>query len=202
MAYFPMMVNIEGADVLIVGGGGTAARKARQLVSFGARCHIIASEADDVLDELGCKVERRCYEDGDIERLMPLAMVIAATDDHALNHAIGERCAQLHIPVNIVDAPEQSDFIFASVVRDGDVVCAVASSGKSPLVSQYVKENIEKTWPEGIGEIADEMGHFRQELLASEPDITRRRALLKDRLRELLSLARTDADGAKKPPCG
>lgn len=192
MAYFPMMVNLEGADVLVIGGGGTAVRKVRQLISFGTRCHIIASEADPALDNMECIMERRRYESGDIERLMPLVMVIAATDDHSLNHEIGERCAQLHIPVNIVDAPERSDFIFASIVRDKDVVCAITSSGKSPLVSQYLRSLIEDIWPDGIGEIADEMGCFRQELLASEPDIAKRRAMLKGKMRELLSDARPD----------
>lgn len=186
MAYFPMMVDLSDAAVLIVGGGKTAARKAKQMLSFGARCHVIAPETDPEFDDMPCETENRCFQDGDIEALLPLAVVIAATDDHELNHKIGEQCASLGIRVNVVDDPELSSFIFPSIVSEGDVLCAVTSGGKSPLVSQYIKGLIERIWPCGIGEINDEMGRYKDEIMATEPDITRRRALLKAKMGELL----------------
>ena len=71
-------------------------------------------------------------------------------------------------------------------MSEGDVLCAVTSGGKSPLVSQYIKGLIEQIWPRGIGKINDEMGRYKDEIMAAEPDITRRRALLKARMSELL----------------
>ena len=186
MAYFPMMVDLEDAAVLIVGGGATALRKAQQLISFGARCHVIAPGVDEGFKELSCEIEERGYAEGDIERLMPLAIVIAATDDHKLNHDIGERCRQLHIRVNVVDDPELSTFIFPSIVRDGDVLCAITSGGKSPLVSQHIKKLIEDIMPVGIGGINEEMGRYKEEIMRTEPDIKKRRAMLKAKFAELL----------------
>ena len=186
MAYFPMMVDLSEANVLVVGGGKTAARKAKQLMSFGALCHVIAPETDPEFDDMPCETEKRRFQEGDIERLLPLAVVIAATDDHELNHKIGEQCARLGLRVNVVDDPELSSFIFPSIVSEGDVLCAVTSGGKSPLVSQYIKGLIEQIWPRGIGKINDEMGRYKDEIMAAEPDITKRRALLKAKMSELL----------------
>ena len=186
MAYFPMMVDLSGKSVLVVGGGETALRKARQLISFGAVCHVIAPATDEDFSRLDCTIERRCYQDGDIERLQPLATVVAATDDHELNHEIGERCRKLNIMVNVADDPELSTFIFPAVVRRGDIVCGITSGTGSPLVSQYLRKLTEDVIPEGINEINEEMGRYKQELLKSEPDIRKRRAMLKARFDELM----------------
>lgn len=187
MAYFPMMVELEGARVLIIGGGVTALRKAEQMLSFGAGCHVIAPEIHEGFAALPCSTEKRAYRAGDIEAQERLAMVIAATNDRAVNRAVSECCRDLHIPVNVVDDPALCSFIFPAVVREQEVVCAVSSGGRSPLVTQYIKKLVQQVFPVGIGAVNEEMGRFRLALQKTEPDIGRRRARLKERLQELLA---------------
>lgn len=186
MAYFPMMVELQDAKVLIVGGGVTALRKAEQMLSFGAECHVIAPELHEGFAALPCSLEKREYRDGDITATQRLAMVIAATDDRAVNRAVSECCRALHIPVNVVDDLALCSFIFPSIVREQEVVCGISSGGRSPLVTQHIKKLLQQIWPVGIGEINEEMGHCRQALQKTEPDIMRRREMLKARLQELL----------------
>ncbi len=187
MAYFPMMVELQDAKVLIIGGGVTALRKAEQMLSFGAACHVIAPTLDEGFAALPCSIEKRRYRDGDITAQQGLAMVIAATDDRAVNRAVSECCQALHIPVNVVDDLELCSFIFPSIVREQEVVCGISSGGRSPLVTQHIKKLLQEIWPTGIGEINEEMGRCRLALQQSEPDITKRRARLKERLQALLA---------------
>lgn len=188
MAYFPMMVELQGARVLIIGGGVTALRKAEQMLSFGAACHVIAPELHEGFAALPCNIEKREYRAGDIEAAAQkgLAMVIAATNDRAVNWEVSECCRALHIPVNVVDDLELCSFIFPSIVREQEVVCGISSGGRSPLVTQHIKMLLQQIWPAGIGEINEEMGRCRLELQRTEPDITKRRARLRARLQELL----------------
>ncbi len=186
MAYFPMMVELQDARVLIIGGGVTALRKAEQMLSFGAVCHVIAPEINEGFTALSCSIEQRKYQDGDITAEQGLAMVIAATSDRAVNRSVSECCRVLQIPVNVVDDLELCSFIFPSIVRDREVVCGISSGGRSPLVTQHIKKLLQQIWPAGIGEINEEMGRCREALQKSEPDITRRRARLKEKLAELL----------------
>ncbi len=187
MAYFPMMVELQDARVLIIGGGVTALRKAEQMLSFGAKCRVIAPALHEGFAGLDCSIEKREYHDGDITAEQKLAMVIAATDDRAVNRAVSECCRALHIPVNVVDDLELCSFIFPSIVREQEVVCGISSGGRSPLVTQHIKKLLQQIWPVGIGEINEEMGRCRLALQKSEPDITKRRARLKARLQELLT---------------
>ncbi len=51
------------------------------------------------------------------ERLQGYLLVVAATDDKALNHDISEYCKNLGIMVNAVDQKDDCSFIFSSYIK-------------------------------------------------------------------------------------
>ena len=169
MAYFPMFVDLTEKPCLIVGGGKVAYRKALVLLDFGARVEIIAKEVCKEMQELSAKVKIHCraYESTDC---IGKTLVIAATDDGIQNHEIAEFCKKNGIPVNAVDQQEDCTFIFPSYVREKDVVAAFSSAGKSPMLTQYLKEEEKRILTETVGQLGDCLGKWRgtvQELFAT-----------------------------------
>ena len=47
MAYFPFMIQLEDKTCLLVGGGNVAVRKAKMMLEFGARVHLVAKQVCD-----------------------------------------------------------------------------------------------------------------------------------------------------------
>ena len=185
MAYFPMMVNLEGKDVLVAGGGEEGLKKIQILSLFGARITLIACDALPEAAELSEYLYNRAFEPDDI-RTRDFALIVSATNDRKVNAEISSLAQAENIPVNIVDDAELCTFIFPAIIKDKDLVCAVSSAGKSPYVVQYVKKLIQKCLPEGIGDINDRMGEYRVKVKKEISDPGERRKALKSRLEELL----------------
>jgi uroporphyrin-III C-methyltransferase/precorrin-2 dehydrogenase/sirohydrochlorin ferrochelatase len=117
MRYFPVFADLDGADVLVAGGGEQAAQKVRLLARTGAR---IAVVAEALCDELAAQGERgaidllrRAFRANDVRGRR---LVYVATGDRALDAAVSRAAQGRGVPVNVVDAPELSTFITPAIV--------------------------------------------------------------------------------------
>lgn len=137
MACFPMFVDITGKPCLIVGGGKVALRKAKTLLDFGADVSIVSPEVCPELAQLPAAIAKRVFLPEDCKSKL---LVVAATNDRAVNQAVGEYCRLHSIPVNVIDSREDSTFLFPAYRKEGDVVAAFSGSGDSPLIAQKLKE--------------------------------------------------------------
>src|SRR5690349_25177581 len=61
---YPLMLDLTGRPVVIVGGGRVALRRAQALLAAGALVHVIAPRVDPALAGLEVTVSRREYRDG------------------------------------------------------------------------------------------------------------------------------------------
>lgn len=160
MSYFPMFVELKNQDCLVVGGGSVALRKVNVLRDFGAEILVVAPAVmPEIKAVQNVKYREKEFEDSD---LAGKVLVVAATDDKALNHRIAELCHMHKIPVNAVDQQEDCSFIFPSYVRQGEVVAAFSSGGQSPLITQYLKGKAKSCVTEHIGELAACLGSIRE----------------------------------------
>ena len=125
-----MFVDIEKKKCLIVGGGTVALRKVQVLLDFGADIVVVAPEVISKIKEYPVTVYHRNFEKEDLQGC---ELVVAATDDAALNHEIAEAAQKQKIPVNAVDQQEDCSFIFPSYVREQELVGAFSSGGNSPV---------------------------------------------------------------------
>ena len=204
MAYFPIMVDLEGKKVLIIGGGETAARKAEMMLEFGARVTVVTKELRAAMPE-AINVINRAFRPEDIscpgtcddtaagdtgaEETFgeePF-LIIAATDDRKVNEEVARLAMERHIPINVVDDEPLCSFTFPAVIRDRDVVVSVSSGGKSPLVTQHVKKQLLAAMPPHIGEINDEMGELRKRIRETVPGQKERKQIYKEELERLLN---------------
>ena len=105
--------------------------------------------------------------------------MVAATDDPALNRQISLSCRKNRIPVNVVDVKEECSFIFPSIVREDDVVIGISSGGKSPTVTQDLKQKIRGVIPEGYGRLVRQLGEYRDFVKIRVPDLSQRTVIFK-----------------------
>ncbi|MCR4797627.1 MAG: bifunctional precorrin-2 dehydrogenase/sirohydrochlorin ferrochelatase [Lachnospiraceae bacterium] len=179
MSYYPLFMDISDRSFLIIGGGAIAEEKVRRLKRFTDRITVIAKESGirDV------KVILKSYEKSD------LALgdyVVAATGDKTTDAVISADCRKENKPVNVVDDPVLSDFIFPAVVKRGDLTVAISTEGKSPAYAGLLRRQIEETVPRDIEEILDEMGKVRSRVKDGVENQKERKRIYEEMLTKLL----------------
>ncbi len=71
-------------------------------------------------------------------------LVISATDDRKINTLISAYCRKKGILVNVVDAPEECNFILPSIVRRGDLSITISTNGVSPALAKKIRQELEQ----------------------------------------------------------
>ena len=177
MQHLPLFADLRNRPCLVVGGGAMAERRATLLLSAGARVTLIAPElSSEALRELVAEraVEHfeRPFSDEPLERYW---LVVAATDDRDCNARVAAAAAAAQRFCNVVDDPELCSFIMPAIVDRAPVTIAIGSSGRSPVVSRWVKGLIETLLPARLGALADLAGRWRDRVRAAVPDADERR---------------------------
>ncbi|HSS11351.1 MAG TPA: NAD(P)-dependent oxidoreductase, partial [Acidimicrobiales bacterium] len=101
-AQYPVNLILTGQECLVVGGGSVAARKVAGLLACDADVRVIAKDVGPELRALDVRFEERPYQRGDVAGFR---LVIAATNDSAVNHAVYEDAQLAGIWVNSADDP-------------------------------------------------------------------------------------------------
>jgi siroheme synthase-like protein len=139
----PVMLDGAKFTAVVVGGGGVATRKVKALLEGGARVEVIAPEIADELRSLalaepGLTLRQRDYASRDARGG---AIIIAATDDRALNRRIADEALAAGCLVNVVDDPDHGNFVTPAVHRSGDLTLAV-SAGRAPAAAAAIRSMI------------------------------------------------------------
>ncbi|MCR9104627.1 MAG: siroheme synthase CysG [Gammaproteobacteria bacterium] len=181
MNYLPLFFSLGDKPVLVIGGGNIAARKIRLLQRAGARIHIVSRT---LCGEIQSLVDQGSVRHLDTEfsavQLEGVPLVVAATDDQALNARVSELAQAANIPVNVVDAPELCTVIFPSIVDRDPLVIAISSSGVSPVLARILRRKIESTTPAAYGALARFAQRFRDVVKSAISEENRRRLFWED----------------------
>jgi precorrin-2 dehydrogenase / sirohydrochlorin ferrochelatase len=155
--------------VVIVGGGAVAARKARRLVSAGARGVVVAPQLDERLAALVAKGSvthlERGYRAGDLAGAL---LVFAATNDAAVNLAVAAEAGERGILVDVVDAPGQSGFTTPAVLERGALLITVSTAGASPALSRRIVGELEALFGPEYAEAVTLLGAIREKILTEK----------------------------------
>lgn len=168
--YFPMFVDLSEKQILCIGGGTIAARRIQTLTKFTDHLIVLAPEICEELGELLDQFpitwirrklnpedmivfERGVSEEEDAAKIESIEepafhnsyMVLAATDDHELNHAVVKACKKRGILVNTCDDKSQCDYYFPAVTEVDGVMIGLNSGGKDPKKVSRVRQQIEKS---------------------------------------------------------
>ena len=175
MDYMPIMLRLQGHKVLVVGGGQVAVRKVAMLLRAGAIVRLVADTVDPSLAQSLCdsphEVLEKHFQPEDIDSVR---LVVAATDDNAVNLQVYNESQQRCVPVNVVDNPALCDFIFPSIVDRSPVIVAVSSGGNSPVLARLLRSRLETYIPSGFGNLADLLGNYRVKVKKVIPSMSQR----------------------------
>lgn len=130
MSGVPILVDGAGLRVLVVGAGPVAARKLAAFLQAGALVRVVAPEADDSIRTLAAAGQlewiSREYQPAD---LGDAQLVLAGTDDRAVNAKVATDARLVHRLVNVADAPDDGTFTMMAVHRSGPLVVGVSAGG-------------------------------------------------------------------------
>ncbi len=143
---FPINAMIEGRTVLVVGGGRVGQRKVELLLDAGACVVLICPDCVAELTELATAgrivYAARPFQPEDVQ---DKSLVFACTDDKHVNRAILECAQAARIPCCCADGNwADGDFVTPAIIRTGEVLIAVSTSGKSCRQSRLIKDNLRK----------------------------------------------------------
>lgn len=167
MPYYPVFLDLRGKKVLVVGGGPVAERKIETFLEFGASVHVISRELTPVLEKHVEKGLVRFEGPEFRESVLDGAfLVVAATDDFRLNRHVSRHAKERAILVNAVDQPDDCSFVVPSILRRGDLIIAVSTSGRSPALARAVRERLEQVFGDEYESFLVLMGEIRKEILS------------------------------------
>jgi precorrin-2 dehydrogenase / sirohydrochlorin ferrochelatase len=181
MSLFPIFLKLTGRPCIVIGAGHLAESKIASLRAADARITVIAPHASIAIREQAIAGELtlhlRPYQTGDLKDAF---LVIAATNDPAVNRAVFVEAATSDVLCNAVDDPPFCDFYFPSVVRRGDLQIAISTAGHSPALAQQLRQQLNEQLPPDLGDWLTELGNLRREVVAAEPLNEERRLFLHD----------------------
>ncbi len=175
MNYLPIFLKLAEQPCAVIGGGEVAARKVSLLLGAGARVTVTAPQLCEALTALVAqgRVTHRAAEFS-ASALDAMALVIAATDDRAVNAEVSRLAQSQRIPVNVVDDPQLCSFILPAIVDRSPVVIAVSTGGASPVLARLLRARLEALIPSAYGQLAGLAQRFRDQVKHLLPAPARR----------------------------
>ncbi|ELY7392499.1 uroporphyrinogen-III C-methyltransferase [Cronobacter universalis] len=176
MDHLPIFCQLRHRACLLVGGGDVAERKARLLLEAGAALTVNAlafAPQFEAWAEQG--MLRLAPGEFDATLLDECWLVIAATDDDAVNNQVSEAAEARRIFCNVVDAPKQASFIMPSIIDRSPLMVAVSSGGTSPVLARLLREKLEALLPQHLGKVAGYAGQLRRRVKQTFASMSERR---------------------------
>lgn len=166
---FSIELNLEGRNVLVVGGGRIALRKVKTLLPTGARITVVAPQFDPEFENLSSKGEARPhtshlitlksrpYEPLDLRGIF---MVFICTDKPDVNALVSNDARARRILVNNACDYLDGDFIVPARMDFGEnIAVTVSTQGRAPSLAKKLKQKIQTEWAEGLEQVERDFLH-------------------------------------------
>jgi precorrin-2 dehydrogenase/sirohydrochlorin ferrochelatase len=164
---YPVMLEADQIVAVVIGGGSVALRKARALVVAGARVTVVAPEFHAAFNEsLLPDSPRLLRERYASKHLDGASMVIAATDDPAVNEQVAADAKRIGLLVNVADAPDLGNFTTPAVHRSGELTVAV-SAGRVPGAAAAIRDVIRRRFDDRYATAIADLRRLRDRLLSA-----------------------------------
>ena len=153
-----------------------AAAKTRALLQAGATVSVVAlkrsEEMERLVSEFQLAIAERPFDFGDLNGVW---IVVAATDDPEVHQQIFEEARRRNILVCIVDDPARSDFIVPAVLRRGELLVTVSTSGVAPALASRIRDDLAEILGPAYSAVVEDLKGVRERLMQRYPDFARRR---------------------------
>ena len=148
--FFPVSIDLNNKNVLIIGAGKIALRKIETLLNYNCNITVITKE---VLEEKFLELEKnnkiKIFKNQEFEEkfLENIFLVITATDNEILNKEISQLCMSKNILVNNVTSKDDMNVRFMSIYEKDDIQIAISANGnpkKAVEIKNKIKNIFEK----------------------------------------------------------
>lgn len=175
----PIVLRITGKRCVVVGGGEVALQKVTQLLECNADVTVISPE---ICPKLQALVERGClrwlphrYEPSALDSAF---LAFVCTDDNEVNRRVFADCQARRIWCNVVDVPELCHFFMPSILRRGELVIAVSTSGNSPAFARRMRLFLETVIGDEFGTLVELLGELKDEMRTALETVEQRRQFM------------------------
>ena len=181
---FPLTIDVKGYPVLVLGGDEEAAEKTQRLLDAGAKVTVIAPTLHEQLRQLAASAKvihrGRHFRETDLESVILVLNMIRGDKEFA--RSVFAKARERKFLLWSVDYPEASTVNMPAVVASGHVRVAISTSGMAPALSGFMKEDLERILDSEFAEFVDWLAQLREQAKSNEPDVEKRRTMLREAL--------------------
>lgn len=186
--YLPLFLDVRSRNVLLVGGGPAAAAKAELLLRCRARVLVVAERLGESLRDLAASGDV-CWHGTVFESSMldEVALVFDGAGEPELTALLRRETRARGLLLNVVDRPDDCDFIVPARLERGPITVAISTGGAAPAFARAIRQQLELAIPEGYGRIARAARRCRESVKEKLP-VSRARQRFWDRVLQPSSL--------------
>lgn len=174
---YPIGLRVDGCKCVVIGGGAVAERKVAALTDCRADVHVVGPTFTESLAADEAITRHEAEYDPTV--LDGATLVIAATDDPAVNARVAADARGRGILVNVVDTPDACDFYCPAVVRRGPLAIAIHSGGAAPALAKTLRLRLESQFDPKFGSFVEACGRIRIKIMDTVGDPAARSRMLK-----------------------
>lgn len=165
---FPVFLKLEELNVLLVGAGYVGCEKLNALLANSPNVQVkvvaiaVSNDFRDMASAFAnITIVEKAFEAPDLQGAH---IVIAATNDNALNQLIRQSAHASNLLVNVADKPELCDFYLSSIVKKGNLKIAISTNGKSPTMAKRLRELFQTYLPDEVDQSLEQLSKLREQL--------------------------------------
>jgi uroporphyrin-III C-methyltransferase/precorrin-2 dehydrogenase/sirohydrochlorin ferrochelatase len=178
---YPAFLRLNGRRVVLVGGGRVAAGKLHGLIAEGARVTVVAPEIRPELEQPGVAIERRGFEDADLDG----AWYVVAAAPPEINRQVLVAAERRQLFVNAVDDPPNATAYAGGVVRRDGVTIAISTDGRAPAMAGLLREALDAWLPGDLDDWMSAADQARRDWKRDGVPMEQRRPMLLETLNRL-----------------
>ncbi len=162
---YPVILDLHGVPVLVVGGGRIGARKAEGLAAAGARVRLVATDVTEYVDGVEvAEIRNRPFESADLDGVR---LVVTATGDPDVDAEVSQLARSRGIWTNAADQPVDCEFILPAIARTGRVTVAVSTDGASPALARELRNVLAEVLTDDLADLAERLADERAAVQAA-----------------------------------
>lgn len=154
-----------------------AYRKVCSLKDAGADVIVVSPDiCPEMADAEGITLINTNYDKKYLEGAL---LVIAATDNEAVNEKVALDAGKRNLIVNVVDRPELCSFIVPSTITRGELCISISTGGASPAVAKKIRKELETIFGAEYEKYLDLLTKMRSIAMSDIKDSAKRRKVLR-----------------------
>lgn len=160
----PLMIDLTNKNVVIVGGGVVASRRAQTLNQYVEHMTVISPTITEKLQNMvdnGVVIwKEKEFEPSDI---VDAYLVIAATNEPRVNEAVKKALPEHALFNNVGDA-SNGNVVFPSALHRDKLTISVSTDGASPKLTKSIMAELEALYPPLYSSYIDFLYTCRQKI--------------------------------------